>query len=207
MKKKSKKVIYYAFIYCAFYLPINVSGQNFENKEESEPKTIEKPKKSPFFKKENVFVGGGLGGGFGNGSGMIQVSPLVGYNFTESFQTAFKISYTYIYGTEGITAQRYSDNIIAASLINRYVIWKGVFVQVEPEIMNRKDYYTQTNALGVDELMSKRINVFNLYVGGGAYLDFSSNSGGFILLLYNLNQTRNSFNRNPHIQAGFTVGF
>jgi hypothetical protein len=40
---------------------------------------------------------------------MIQVSPLIGYNVTESFQTALKVTYTYIYGTEGITAQRYSD--------------------------------------------------------------------------------------------------
>ena len=207
MRKKLKKI----FIVCLFSaicsVPNYALAQQFDDKEEPAPKNNEHPVEEKLLKKENVFVGGGLGGGFGNGAGMIQASPLIGYNFTESFQTALKVTYTYIYGTEGITAQRYSDHIVATSLINRYVVWKGVFLQVEPEIMNRKDYTLQTNNMGVDELISNRINVFNLYVGGGAYLDFSSNSGGFILILYNLNQTMNSFNRNPHIQAGFTVGF
>lgn len=207
MKKRFKKIICACLFGAICSLPNYVIGQQFENTEESEPVNKKKPVKEKFLKKENVFVGGGLGGGFGKGAGMIQASPLIGYNVTESFQTALKVTYTYIYGTEGITAQRYSDHIVAGSLINRYVVWKGLFLQVEPEVMNRKDYSLQTNTLGVDELISKRINVFNLYIGGGAYLDFTSNSGGFILLLYNLNQTENSFYRNPHIQAGFTVGF
>lgn len=206
--KKSLKIFCFTFLFGAICcIPNYALAQRFDDKEESASENKEKPAKEKFLKKENVFVGGGLGGGFGNGAGMIQASPLVGYNITESFQTALKVTYTYIYGTEGLTTQRYSDHIIATSLINRYVVWKGIFLQVEPELMNRKDYYLQTNALGIDELLSKRINVFNLYVGGGAYMDFSSNSGGFILLLYNLNQTKNSFYRNPHIQAGFTFGF
>ncbi len=207
MRKKIKNM----FIACLFSAicstPNIAQGQQFEDNEESAPENKENPVKEKFLKKKNVFVGGGLGGGFGNGAGMVQASPLIGYNVTESFQTALKVTYTYIYGTEGVTAQRYSDHIIAGSFINRYLVWKGVFLQIEPEVMNRKDYSLQTNTLGVDELISKRINVFNLYAGGGAYLDFTSNSGGFILLLYNLNQTKNSFYRNPHIQAGFTVGF
>ncbi len=207
VKKKLNYFIISALL-VGLSLPIKQGfGQQFDLSDTNSTEQQTKPPKKRFFKTENIFVGGSLGGGFASGAGMFQVSPIVGYSFTERFQSAMKVSYTYLYGKDPFTLQRYADHVIATSLINRYVVYNGVFLQVEPEVMNRNAYSYERNSLGVEELVSKRINVFNLYVGGGAYLNFSGNTGGFILLLYNLNQTENSFYSNPHIQAGFTVGF
>lgn len=207
MKKNSNNLFIGSLLVLIWLTPTTLFCQQFDLSDTSSTEQEAKTPKERFFKTENIFVGGSLGGGFASGAGMFQVSPIIGYSFTNNFQSAIKVSYTYLYGTDPYTLQRYSDNIIATSLINRYVIYKGVFLQVEPEVMNRKAYSYERNALGEEELISKRINVFNLYVGGGAYLNFSGNTGGFVLLLYNLNHTENSFYRNPHIQAGFTVGF
>lgn len=207
MKKYFESLKYFLFLCVILNFSIKLNATEKDTTLNSIPNSGSLTPRGGKINSENVFVGGSLGGGFSGNAGMFQISPIVGYSFTDYFQSGIRGSYTYIYGTERYTNYRYSDNIFSASLINRLIVYEGIFLQIEPELMNRNAYSVKTNALGVDELTYNRVSVFNFYVGGGAYLDFSSNTGAFLLLLYNLNQNENSFNRNPHIQGGVIFGF
>jgi hypothetical protein len=70
---------------------------------------------------------------------------------------------------------------------------------VEGEVLNLEvpNYFLQRYV---------RTNVFGLYVGGGYRQPLGENSSLNILLLYNLNQDRNSPYQNPIVRIGFGFG-
>ncbi|UTW60562.1 hypothetical protein KFE98_10865 [bacterium SCSIO 12741] len=172
-----------------------------------EPQKEKKPKAN--YKK--VFLGGGIGLGISSNSGSINISPMVGYNVTKNLQTAVRFTYWYQWGRAWDARGRqhnYSGNIYATSVFARYVLFKGLFAHVEPEWMNLPTYYWKANSISPVEyeLVEERVDAFNFYLGGGFYQGFSGNSGAFFMILYNLNETENSFYSNPYFQVGFAVG-
>ncbi len=102
------------------------------------------------FDLRKLTFGGNIGMQFGNYT-MIDVSPQVGYNFTNNFNAGAGISYTYFkdswHPAEGskITEKR---NYFGFNVYGRYTVLNYLVLSVQPEIngMSRK-----INALDVDE--------------------------------------------------------
>jgi hypothetical protein len=138
---------------------------------------------------------------------------MLGYNLTKRLQAAGKVTYWYNWGhartPNNRGTEKYESSIYAFSVPFRYVLWKGIFIHAEPEYMNLPQYqwvFDASNSSGY-ALESRRVDAVNFYLGGGAYLHFKGNSGPFFSVLWNLNQTENSFYSNPYWQVGYAIGF
>ncbi|MGB0403836.1 MAG: hypothetical protein ACPGEG_07035 [Salibacteraceae bacterium] len=171
-----------------------------------------KKEKQPYTGKR-TFIGGGLGMSFGRDYGFFNGSVLMGYNITKRLQAAGKFSYWYAWGRAQTPnrkgSERYENSIYAFSVPVRFVLWKGLFLHAEPEYMNQPAYNWVTDASSSSgyTLQDHRIDEFNFYVGGGAYLHFTGNSGPYFQVLWNLNEKSTSFYSNPYWQVGYSIGF
>lgn len=168
-----------------------------------------KPKDKNGFKLDNLMIGGGLGVGISSAGGQLSIAPMVGYRFNKHLQAALRASYWYTWSKfrdpSGRT-HKVDDNIYTASLLGRVVLAKGIFIHIEPEYMNRgsfnDNHWVNTGGSSYRLPDTKRVDVVNFYVGPGFYQGFSGNKGMFVQLLWNLNQTSDSFYSNPYLQVG-----
>lgn len=181
-------------------------GVNTADSTKVEEKKEKKPKKD--FKR--IFIGGGVGLGFYSGGGSVNVAPIIGYNVTKRLQVGARVTYWRVWQTleDPLKVKhKQSDNMYALGVFSRLIVWKGLYAHVEPEYMNRGSFASNNwegnRITGYSLPATKRVDVFNFYVGGGFYQGFSGNSGMFIQLLWNLNQTSDSFYANPALQIGF----
>jgi hypothetical protein len=148
--------------------------------------------------KSRLYFGGGFGLQFGYMT-LIEVSPLVGYKVTPKLSVGLSPTYKYY---------KYNDyygknldlktNVWGGSIFTRYFIFENVFAHVEYETLL---YNTQTP--GYPET-KQQFNSF--FVGGGYNQRIGGNSGMYILLLWNLNDTPDSPYINPIVRVGFSVG-
>lgn len=140
---------------------------------------------------ERVTIGGGLGLTVGTIT-FIEVSPRLGYYLTKNILLGAGVSYTY-YEERGFNTSLYGGRVFAEYLFEDFPI----FAHVETEVLN------------VESLRETRINIYNLYVGGGVRQRFGGGSYAFILALWNLNETTESISitqQNPVIRAGIAIG-
>jgi len=106
-----KRILLIASLACTF-----VSGfaqETEENKEE----------KKGGFKKENLFTGGGVNLGFGNGSTTLGISPYFGYSINRFIDVAVSVGYNY-------TSQR--DFQVYGDKARQSVFAPGVFTRIFP---------------------------------------------------------------------------
>jgi hypothetical protein len=148
--------------------------------------------------KSHLYFGGGLGLQFGTIT-LIEISPLAGYNITPKFSVGLSPTYKFYkfndYYGQNIDLK---TNVWGGSIFTRYYIFDNVFAHVEYESLL---YNTQSP--GYPE-MKQQYNSF--FVGGGYNQRIGQNSGMYIMVLWNLNDTPNSPYTNPIIRVGFTVG-
>ena len=146
---------------------------------------------------EKVYVGGNVGFQFGTVT-FAEVSPLVGYQFTEKITAGIGVTYQYY---------RYKDlnyelktNVYGARVFGRYFFTSFLFAHVEYEYLNLEafDFYPQR----------RRVDVESVLVGGGYFQRFGTgNSGIYAMLLYNLTESAYTPYTNPIIRIGVNVGF
>jgi hypothetical protein len=148
--------------------------------------------------KSHLYFGGGFGLQFGYMT-LIEVSPLVGYKITPKFSIGLSPTYKY-YKYNDYYGQNLDlkTNVWGGSIFSRYSIFENVFAHVEYETLL---YNTQTP--GFPEA-KQQYNSF--FVGGGYNQRIGGNSGMYILVLWNLNDSYNSPYNNPIIRVGFNVG-
>lgn len=148
--------------------------------------------------KSHLFFGGGFGLQFGYMT-LIEVSPLVGYNITPKFSIGLSPTYKF-YKYNDYYGQNLDlkTNVWGGSIFSRYYIFESVFAHVEYESLL---YNTQTP--GFPET-KQQYNSF--FVGGGYNQRIGGNSGMYIMVLWNLNDTPDSPYINPIIRVGFSVG-
>lgn len=159
--------------------------------------TNENQPEKPNFR-SRLFFGGGFGLQFGSTT-LIEVSPLIGYKITPKLGLGISPTYKYYqinnyYGP----SNDLSTNVYGGGIFARYSIFPSVFAHVEYETLF---YNTKRPAYPT---VRQQFNSF--FVGGGYQQNFSPNSGMYLMILWNLNDTPNSPYINPVFRVGFNVG-
>ncbi len=148
---------------------------------------------------ERLYFGGNFGLQFGDQT-VVDVNPLVGYRITEQLSVGVSATYIYYKFKDPYNIYpSYSTNIYGGSIFTRYYFLENIFAHVEGEVLSLEvpDYIRQRYV---------RQSVFGFYVGGGYRQPLGDRSSLNILLLYNLNEDRNSPYQNPIIRIGFGFG-
>ncbi|MEI7670157.1 MAG: hypothetical protein WCJ33_08755 [Pseudomonadota bacterium] len=150
------------------------------------------PPKKDFMDK--VFFGGNLGVQFGNITA-VDISPLVGYKFTDQISAGVGATYLYFHYHE----QYYdvTSNVYGGRVFGRYNFTENLFAHVEYEYLNLEMY----------DFPGKRIDEGNL-LGGGGYIQRISDRSGFVaMVLYNFSNNAYSPYSSPIIfRVGFVAG-
>jgi hypothetical protein len=125
------------------------------------------------FDKSKLIFGGGLIFGVGNGMTNLGVSPIIGYRFTDKFAAGIGLGYQYlslknaaeyIDSTNGaIRSYTLKTSIYTASIWARYLVWRNIFVHLEPE-MNSFEQFRQPNNFTITR---ERVFVPSVLVGAG----------------------------------------
>ncbi len=138
-----------------------------------------------------VRVGGNFSLQFGSIT-YIEVSPLAGYEVIEN--TFLGLGATYIYYNDRYYA--YETSIYGGRLFAQY-FFEDILVMLhgEYEILNMELYG-----------FNQRLNVDNVYVGGGYAEPLGAKSYAVIMLLWNVTQNPNSLYGNPVLRVSFIGG-
>jgi len=148
--------------------------------------------------KSHLYFGGGFGLQFGSMT-LIEISPLVGYKITPKFSVGLSPTYKF-YKYNDYYGQNLDlkTNVWGGSIFSRYYIFESVFAHVEYETL-----LYNIHSPGYPET-KQQFNSF--FVGGGYNQRIGENSGMYIMVLWNLNDTPDSPYVNPIIRVGFNVG-
>ena len=150
----------------------------------------DKKEEKPFIDWNRVAVGGGLGLSFGNVT-LIDIAPTAAYFVTDHFLYGVGINYMY-YEDKNV---RFKTSTFGGRIFAQYLIdVLPVLAHVEAEVINADSY----NYPGT------RVNVVNLYVGGGLNQKIGDRSYYYMLVLWNLNDYNDSVltQPNPIIRVG-----
>lgn len=145
--------------------------------------------------RQRISVGGNIGLSFGEAT-YVDISPLVGYNFTSRIVGG--IGGTYIYFKPN---QLPATTNIGGRLFTRYRVYDNAFLHGEFESISF-EYYT-TDAMG--RTITKHNWVSSPIVGGGYYVPISPRANFMVMGLFILNYDKN---RSPYsspfiFRAGF----
>ncbi|MBL4707238.1 MAG: hypothetical protein JKY48_02200 [Flavobacteriales bacterium] len=176
-------------------------GQAREDKRR--PSATKTKKKFDGFKLEDVVIGGNFGAQFGSTT-LINLSPNVGYKFSENWLLG--VSATYIYYREEFirlstprTTFSINTNIYGGGPFTQYYFLENFIAHLQYEYLNREAF---TNVgIKID-----RVGFNSVLIGGGYRSAIGANSFANILLLYNLNETADSPYRNPILRISFGFG-
>ena len=155
------------------------------------------PKKEPF--KDRLFFGGNLGLYFGSLT-YVNVSPTIGYRFTDRFGAGLGPAYSY-YSDKRDKKYTYTTNTYGGRLFGQYLISDQLMAYSEYEVIN-----VEVPNLLFTKLIRK--NISSLFIGGGYLQRFGGgNSGVSLMLLYNVLESDYSIYENPIIRTGINIGF
>lgn len=155
-----------------------------------------KERRSSGFNSDRLRFGGGIGATFGNIT-YIDLSPTVGYMFTDNFIAG--LTTRYIYYEEKYPGYKFSTNIFGGGVFSEYFILQNITLHAEYELLNMEDLRLAER--------NHRINVSSLLVGGGYRMMITDRSFANILLLFNVLEDENSIYTNPIFRINFGVAF
>lgn len=158
--------------------------------QQAEPKP-----KNEFFKK--FFFGGNFGFQFGKNT-LIDISPLVGYKFTDKFSAG--VGFIYNYYSNNYDGNKFSTNIYGAKVFGSYFLYDNLFLHSEIEALSLESKFFD---IGKQFPYQERFMVESVLVGGGYKFLLGNNSGINAMILFNLNESINSPYRNPIFRLGF----
>jgi hypothetical protein len=142
---------------------------------------------------DKITVGGNFGLQFGTVT-YIDISPMVGYRFTDRFTAGPGFTYRYlkVRGFEG-------SSIYGGSAFARYLIGSQFFVQSQYESLNTP-YYPGNGE-------ERRDWVSGFFVGGGLYQSLGRRGAVLLSAMYNLmyDNVRSPYNSPWVLNVGFTL--
>jgi hypothetical protein len=149
--------------------------------------------KVPF--SERVFVGGGLGGGISNYYTWVEVSPMVGYMFTDRLAGGIGLRYQYYKDNR----TNFSSSIIGPYAYARFQFVNFAFAYAEYEhlFLKYKDPLAPESVTNID--------VPGFLIGGGLTSGFGR-SMVYMLILYNVLESPYTPYSNPVFRMGVSVG-
>lgn len=159
------------------------------------PATTSTPARKPFWDWSKVYLGGGLGGGFTSYEAAFNISPLMGYRFTERFSAGIGLVYNYY--ENRLYVPTYKLNIYGGSIFVQQLIASFLFAHAEYELLNGPWAYPS----------NRRFNIHNFWVGGGLRQAVGPNAAMMVSVLWNLNQTPYSYPFSPQIRIAVVGGF
>jgi hypothetical protein len=176
--------------------PRRSSGEINKPDKEEEKDTTRNTQAAKFWDK--VTFGGNVGASFGSAT-YVNISPMVGYKFTEDFTAG--TGFTYIYLNDKY--YNFSTNIYGPRVFAQYAVFSNLFAYTELDILN-VDFYNSI------EQRYDRTWVANPLVGGGYRAAIGPRSFMNFFILYNLNWAANKDLVSPYrnspliIRVGFS---
>ena len=165
-------------------------SQEFVQSEKTSPNN-----KKHGFDTKRLFFGGGLGLQLGTET-IIDLSPQVGYRFTDKFNLGIGISYlNYSYNQ----VPKFSTSIYGGNIFASYVLLENVFLRAEYELLSLESKVFNPY-LSPDQ---QRFSVQSILVGGGYRYPIGARSYLNMMILWNLNETAYSPYSNPIIRMNF----
>lgn len=147
---------------------------------------------------DKVYVGGSFWMQFGTVT-FINVSPLVGYRFTDKFSAGPGIVYQYL--KDKRFNPDYKTNVYGGRLFARHTIFQQFFAQAQYENLSTEVLYVNRNG----ELYQTREWVPGAFLGGGIFQPLGRRGAIVISGMYNLLHDED---RSPYPSAWiFNVGF
>ncbi len=149
------------------------------------------PPKKNFWDK--VFIGGNLGIQFGTVT-FADVSPLVGYKFTEKISAGIGATYQYYHYKD-----RYYDfetDVYGGRVFARYNFTDYLFGHAEYEHLNLETF----------DFKRRRVDVVSVMAGAGYIQRISDRAGIVAMVLYNFTESVYTPYQNPIFRVGFVVG-
>jgi hypothetical protein len=148
--------------------------------------------------KSRLYFGGGFGLQFGSVT-LVEISPLVGYKLTPKWSFGISPTYKYYKYKDYYSGNSYlATNVWGGSVFSRYDIFQNIFAHIEYESL----FYNTKVSGGLSEMQQ----YYSFLVGGGYQQQITGNSGMYLLVLWNLNDTPDSPYNNPIIRVGFNIG-
>ncbi len=173
------------------------------------------------FDASRLVLGGGAILSFGTGYANVGLSPMIGYKITDRFAAGVGLSYQYYrnkFEQVGIVDQ--NNNLIgimqydrktslySASLWARYIVWRNLFVHVQPEMMNVGVPTLVQDPLGNIEVGEDREYVPAVLVGLGLRQPITGSLSLYLTALYDVVQNPSSpYYKNIDFRFGFNIGF
>jgi hypothetical protein len=159
------------------------------------------------FQKDRLFVGGNFGLSFGDQI-LVNISPVVGYRFSELFAAGLGINGQYVsvksYYQDGSPYTKTSQGVFGLNVFGRIFPIKHIMLQVQPEANyifgNQTFYGPPEQRYKMDAMI-----VPSFLVGAGAV--FPSGNGSFMVsYFYDVLQKANSpYGGQPFLTFGYNV--
>jgi hypothetical protein len=166
----------------------------------------EQPEGKKGFDKSRLFIGGNFGLSFGDYT-IINVSPQLGYHFTEHFAAGAGISYIYYNLKTYYTNDAYQRDVYSYAGINvfgRYYPIRQFFIQAQPEL--NYVWGHSTDIYGTTYKLSSTF-VPSLLLGGGASIP-AGRGAIMISVLYDvLQNTLSPYYHQAVYGLGYNIGF
>jgi hypothetical protein len=143
---------------------------------------------------DKVFFGGNVGAQLGTVT-FVDVSPLVGYKFTDKIAGGIGATYQYYHYKD-----QYFDietNVYGGRIFGRYLFTEYLFGHAEYEYLNLEAF----------DFKRRRVDVESFLAGGGYIQRLGGNASIIAMILYNFTESAYTPYSNPIIRIGFNVGF
>jgi len=156
------------------------------------PKTTTNSEKTGKFDWDRVTIDGGLGATFGDVT-YFEISPTIGYYLTDNILAG--VGGTYIYYSDNIN--KFKTNIYGGTIFTQYLFKDlPILAHAETNLMN---YFSFTR--------QSRISVAGVFLGGGLKQQMGDGRSYLsILILWDVNETEDSFFPSPIIRGGISIG-
>ncbi|MCM5529373.1 hypothetical protein [Parasegetibacter sp. NRK P23] len=187
-----KKVVSFAVLFCL--LSTVLSAQDNEDGEE--------PTKG--FDRSKLFGGGNFGLGFGSSNTFINISPQLGYRFTDHVAAGAGVNF--IYNKVNFGGIEDKLGFAGLNVFGRLYPLKYIILHAQPELNYSWGKFKDLGNNITQKYEGKFIP--SMLVGGGANIPTGGNGAFTIMYLYDLvDDARSPYSTNPFISFGFNFGF
>lgn len=184
-----------------------IVAQDFDymapERQAARPEQEDAPQKPRSTFRDNLILGGNFGLQFGMVT-FLDISPLAGYQVFKNAFLGIGVTYQYLDWQTG--GGRFTTHTYGGRVFGRYIIWKGIMVHAEYEMLNLDCFDEDRINLPNPELVLRRRWVPGALVGGGYYQGVGKRSGFTMLILFNALQNHCTPYANPVIRIGFNFG-